>query len=343
MVFKATDFTGWREQDVREGIIAQLLERLGYEKGTQNDIRRELKLEYDKEIFGRPKKTDKPLKSFPDYILEIDKTWRWVIEAKPPTDPIGKAEVWQAYSYAKHHKVRAVLYCVCNGKELHIFRTDYLPEAALIRGFKYEEFESEFDTIKNILSPDSVRRTWPKIEIDTGKPLGLGLGSFLRITGGKFTYDHIRYNHPLLRHQTPPLLGDLNYTIVSGFIERNSEGKLLAMVAIRNPSIEAQRISETLGIDKMLLWSVDNEISSNPDQPTIFSYKAKYTMPTPRTSILGMRYRHPIPCEVDIVVNAYLEESSLKGNFDTKLRLKIVPMNTIIPVSIRGSLEAQVV
>jgi hypothetical protein len=40
MTFKPTDFSGWCEQDVREGIIAKLLERLGYEKGTQNDILR---------------------------------------------------------------------------------------------------------------------------------------------------------------------------------------------------------------------------------------------------------------------------------------------------------------
>lgn len=105
MIFKPINFTGWLEQDVREGIIAKLLERLGYEKGTENDILRgeQLTLEYDREVHGRPKKTDRQIRSFPDYILEVDKTWRWVIEAKPPTDEIGKKEIWQAYSYAKHH------------------------------------------------------------------------------------------------------------------------------------------------------------------------------------------------------------------------------------------------
>jgi hypothetical protein len=59
MLFKPTDFTGWVEQDVREGVIAKLLERLGYEKGTENDILRgeQLRLEYDREIYGWPKKT----------------------------------------------------------------------------------------------------------------------------------------------------------------------------------------------------------------------------------------------------------------------------------------------
>jgi hypothetical protein len=341
MVFKPIDFTGWCEQDVREGIIAKLLERLGYEKGTENDILRgeQLKLEYDREIFGRPKKTDRPLESFPDYILEVDKTWRWVIEAKPPTDEIGKKEVWQAYSYAKHHEVRAVLYCVCNGRELQIFRTDFMPEAALIKSFKYEEFEIEFDTIQNILSPNVIRKNWPKIEIDAGKPLGPGLRSFAQITGGRFTYNHVRMNHPLLKGQEPPLLRDLLFTIVSGFIERN-DGKLRAVVATRSPSIEAQRISEDLGIDKMDLWSDSAHISDDPGHPTIFSYSATYTMPPPQTSILNMRYPHAIPCVVHTNINAYLEESTIRGDFEANLRLGV--MNNTIPVSIRGSLEAQV-
>src|ERR1051325_10351600 len=106
MVFKPTDFKDWVEQDVREGIIAKLLERLGYEKGTENDILRgeQLKLEYDREVHGRPKKTDRPITSFPDYILEVDKTWRWVIEAKPPTDEIGKKEIWQGERQRKEQQ-----------------------------------------------------------------------------------------------------------------------------------------------------------------------------------------------------------------------------------------------
>jgi hypothetical protein len=242
MVFKPTDFTQWVEQDVREGIIAKLLERLDYEKGTKNDILRgeHLKLEYDREVHGRLKKSDRPIQSFPDYILEVDKTWRWVIEAKPPTDEIGKKEIWQAYSYAKHHEVRAVMYCVCNGRELHIFRTDFLPEAALIRAFKYEEFDGEFETIKNILAPDVIRKNWPKIEIDTGKPLGKGLRSFARVTGGSFKYEQVNFNHTLLRGQEPALLRDLFFTIVSGFIERADDGRLHAVVAIRSPSVEAR-------------------------------------------------------------------------------------------------------
>jgi hypothetical protein len=40
MVFKPVNFETWKEQDVREEIITPLLHRLGYEKDTENNIRR---------------------------------------------------------------------------------------------------------------------------------------------------------------------------------------------------------------------------------------------------------------------------------------------------------------
>jgi hypothetical protein len=342
MVFRPTDFKGWVEQDVREGIIAKLLEMLGYEKGTENDILRgeQLKLEYDRQVQGRPKKTDRPITSFPDYVLEVDRTWRWVIEAKPPSEEIGTKQIWQAYSYAKHHEVRAVMFCVCNGRELRIFRTDFLPEAALVRAFKYEEFDGEFDAISNILGPDVIRKTWPKIEIDAGKPLGKGLRSFATVTGGGFRYDEIRFNHPLMRGREPDLLKDLNFTIVSGFVERSDDGRLHAVVVIRSPSVEAQRISEDLGIDKMELWSDSPQLSDDPAHPTTFSHSSEYTMPAPRSSILNMRSPYPVSCVVHSTVNAYLEESAVKGDFEAAMSLSV--MGITIPATIRGSLEAQV-
>lgn len=343
MVFKPTDFKGWVEQDVREGVIEKLLERLGYEKGTENDILRgeQLKLEYDRELHGRPKKTDRPITSFPDYILEVDKTWRWVIEAKPPSDEIGKKEIWQAYSYAKHHEVRAVMFCVCNGKELQIFQTDLLPEAAPVRAFKYEEFESEFDVLGNILGPEVIRRTWPKIEIDTGKPLGKGLRSFATVTGGSFKYDEIRFNHPLLTGREPSLLRDLNFTVLSGFVERAEDGRLHAVVTTRSPSVEAQKISEDLGIDKMELWSESSQLSDDPAQPTTFSHSSEYTMPPTRLGILNMRSPYPVRCVVHTAVEAYLDESVVKGDFEARMRLSV--MGRTVPATIRGQLEAQMV
>jgi len=139
------------------------------------------------------------------------------------------------------------MYCVCNGKELKIFRTDFAPEAALVKEFKYQEFETEFDNIANILSPDVIRKTWPIIEIDSGKLLGKGLRSFAQVVGGTFAYRSMSSPHPLMRGMRMPMLADLLFTIVSGFVERIND-KLRVVVITRSPSIEGQRISESIGI-----------------------------------------------------------------------------------------------
>ncbi len=91
MIFKPKNFDKMLEQDVREDIITPLLHRLGYEKESENDIKREqfLILRYNKESLGRQKpKTDPPLSGYADYILEVKNRIRWVIEAKSPANPI---------------------------------------------------------------------------------------------------------------------------------------------------------------------------------------------------------------------------------------------------------------
>lgn len=128
---------------------------------------------------------------------------------------------------------------------------------------------------------------------------------------------------------------------MSGYIARGGDGRLHAVIAIRGPSAEAQRISEDLGIDKMELWSESSQLSEDPGQPTVFSYSAEYTMPPPRADILGMRHPYSMPYVVNTTVKAYLAESAVRGEFEADLRLRI--MNQTLPVTIRGSLEAQVV
>ncbi len=97
-----------------EGIIAPLLQKLGYRKGTHNHIIRELSLKYPRQSLGRKKKTDPRLRGSADYICEVQGekgTIRWVIEAKSPSnkidDPNGLSQAW---SYANHPEVKAIYY-----------------------------------------------------------------------------------------------------------------------------------------------------------------------------------------------------------------------------------------
>ncbi len=307
------DFTSWNEQDVREEIIAPLLRRLGYKKGTENNIRRgdQLKLEYAKEILGTPKKKDRPQVGFPDYILDAGSK-RWVIDAKSPDCQIGKWEIWQAYSYAKHHEVRAVCFCLCNGKELQIYSTNNKPENAHVKTIKYEDFESDFDTIANILSPETIRRAWPEVEIDMGKPLGPGLRSFARITGGSFTYTSNSLQNPLLN--------DLLFTVTGGFIERRQGEKLFAFITTRSPIASAQLLAEQMGFNKMELLSEDTVASTDQAKPNIFTSTDSFRIPR-GARILNANYPFDVDGWSKTTIRGWLYEGAFSGTFEALMHM----------------------
>jgi len=218
---------------VREDIITPLLHRLGYQQGTEHNIRRgtSLKIRIRRNYFGRPKANSFELRGEADYIIEAGRKVRWVIEAKSPQVPIDEDAVDQAFHYARHPEVRAVLFCLCNGRELQIYRTDYVPEESRLLSIPYEEFEQQFDRIANVLSPDSMLRTWPDVPIDVGSPLAPGLGSLVRIAAGTFRYTSV--------NTVGQGLEEFLFTVTGGAIQRDEGGKLIAYVTTQSPFASA--------------------------------------------------------------------------------------------------------
>jgi hypothetical protein len=224
MEFGPWNFDQMKEADVREDVIMPILQTLGYKKGTDNYIYREafLSLRYAREYFGRKdtaRDPQRPLSGFVDYICDIDKSIGWVIEAKAPdelVDPsVDPDAIEQAYTYSKHPEVRAVLFVVCNGRELRIFQTDLHPAKAELLRVTADEIATRWVEISNLLSPEQMKRRWPRIEIDTGRPLGMGLGSTARVTGG-----HIHY---LTNSRRIPQLADVIISITEGTIGAMTE------------------------------------------------------------------------------------------------------------------------
>ncbi|HEX3252616.1 MAG TPA: hypothetical protein VHS05_24465 [Pyrinomonadaceae bacterium] len=141
-----------------------------------------------------------------------------------------------------------------------------------------------------------------------------------------------------MRNMDVSFLRDLNFTIVGGFIERTNH-KMHAVVITRSPSVEGQRISESIGIDKIELWSDAIQISDTASEPTIFSYIANYTIPPARTRMFGMpTYGNSIPCTVKTTLRIHLAGSIVEGDFDASLTILVV--NQTIPVTMRGALVA---
>ncbi len=56
------DVEGANETDVREEVAAPFLTLLGYQRGTENDILRELSISYGHNFLGRKKNNDTPLR-----------------------------------------------------------------------------------------------------------------------------------------------------------------------------------------------------------------------------------------------------------------------------------------
>lgn len=310
MTFLPVNFQKWIEDDVREEILTPLLHRLGYRKDSENDIRRgnQLILKYPKIVFGTRKSKDKSLRGFADYILEVGGQIRWILEAKSPSNGILDADVGQALTYARHPEVNAVLFCLCDGRELRIYRSTSIPEAALLLSIKYQDFEAKFRLIEDILSPVAINRVWNNFPLITGEPIGYTLGSLAKISGGAFKYD-------LVNGKTSPF--PWNFYLVSGVIERDEEKKLVAVAKTHSPLEEGQLISEKIGTDQLEFFSTDSILSSDKSNPTIFYSNSDFTFPA-GTTLQNITYPVDVSYQADTILKGHLETTTFIGTFTSK-------------------------
>lgn len=109
----------FKEDSVREEIIAPLLRRIGYGSSGPNKIIRSKSLIHPYVLFGSQKRK---INIVPDYLITIEDKPCFVLDAKSPSEEITKGDnVSQVYSYAIHPEIRAGIYGLCNGKSLALF------------------------------------------------------------------------------------------------------------------------------------------------------------------------------------------------------------------------------
>ncbi len=312
MDFPDYDFNSLNETDIREEIIAPLLRYLGYRSGTSNNIVREQPLSYPKQFLGRKKQNDPILRGRADYICDVRGQVKWVIEAKAPGASLDKDAEEQSWSYANHPEIRAVYFCLTNGKEFQIFQTNRGAEADPIFECRYEKMDSSLSAIKNILSPDSILRDHPTYEVDYGIPIGPGLRSIVRITNGSIIYHS---NSIGLK----PLIG-LAMTITEGSVERNEKGKLEAYIETQVPYESLQKLNEKLGLHSSRLLSEHDTVSIDPKNPTVFSATTNHILPKGEMILdLTTWQENPFPMTVNVqtqtIATGYLEGNKFQGQF----------------------------
>lgn len=340
-MFESLDFLQLNEADIREEVIAPLLRRLGYRSGTDNNVIREqpLSLRYPRALLGRKNPNKDPLlRGKADYICEVPGPIRWVIEAKPPSAEITLDDIEQAFTYANHPEVRAVVYCVCNGHVLKAFQTNLGPDAEPPLSIQYSEFNERFDEIGNLLLPDSIRRDFRTYVVDTGKPLGPGIRSIVRVTGGQIEYLENSWDIPYLKNFVLAITG--------GSIERDESGHMVAVVKTLSPFASFQRLNERIGMNEIEATSEDSVVSTDPNSPTTFVSRRTVTFPQGEKVLNLATWREDvfqvnIPCETLTIAKGSLVGQLFSGQFFLSVSLS-VPGVTMAPLETVGRFEIHV-
>jgi Type I restriction enzyme R protein N terminus (HSDR_N) len=138
----------FKEDAVREELIVPILNRLGYAATGAHRITRSKSLVHPFVYIGT--KAYK-VNIFSDYLLSVDGSVGWVLDAKGPSEAIGTGRhVEQAYSYAIHPDVRASIYALCNGHVLAVF---HISQVAPILEVPLTEIDAQWDEVNNVLCP----------------------------------------------------------------------------------------------------------------------------------------------------------------------------------------------
>lgn len=306
MDFPIFNFNVMGEADVREEIVAPLIRHLGYRSGTEHDVIREQTLSYPKVSLGRQKNTDPLVRGRADYICVAGKQVRWVVEAKAPDAELDQTAEEQAWTYANHPEIRAVYFCVTNGREFKLFQTNRGPDAPAIFSCAYDQLAERLVAIGNVLAPASVLRDHPLQEVDVGLPIGPGLRSIVRITNGSISFDTNSMN---LR----PLMGML-MSITDGSVERNEQGRLEAHLSAVVPFQALQSLNEKFGLHQMHLLSTSEVVSTDLAKPTVFESTRHVTLPQGEVCLDMMTWKQvTLPMNIATVVHT-MATGVLRGN-----------------------------
>lgn len=117
--FSVLDLPSYKEDSVREDIVAPVLHRLGY--SASGDMRMDRSRSLSHPFVNIGSKSQK-IHIIPDYTLYFQDIPLLVLDAKAPSEAISKStHVEQAFSYAIHPDIRAPYYGLCNGRNWIIY------------------------------------------------------------------------------------------------------------------------------------------------------------------------------------------------------------------------------
>lgn len=164
--FQVLDDPDFKEDSVREEIVSPILKALGYGVKKPHKIIRSKGLKHPFVSIGSARQK---ITCVPDYLIEVEDRYAWVLEAKGPGENIlSGRHVEQAYSYAIHSEIRVPLFALCNGTEFVLF---HISNDKPLIYFKMELLSAYFENLAKYLAPSNAL----KIDFKLAKDLGLHL------------------------------------------------------------------------------------------------------------------------------------------------------------------------
>jgi Type I restriction enzyme R protein N terminus (HSDR_N) len=146
--FTALNDPGYKEDAVREDIIAPILRKAGYQPTGTQRMERSKPLVHPFVMIGSKKRR---INIIPDYTLYDGALALMVLEAKAPNEPIVLSEhVEQAFSYAIHQDIRCRHYALCNGRQLAFYDVGTLSPLLLIN---CQEVSARWEEVEKYLRP----------------------------------------------------------------------------------------------------------------------------------------------------------------------------------------------
>jgi len=145
--FSQLNSPDFKEDSVREILILPLLSALGYQN---KQIVRSKTLQHPFLKIGSKKR---PINLIPDYLLKVEDSYAWVLDAKSPNENIKTGDnVEQVFSYSIHPEIRSKFFALCNGKAFSLFRQD---QQQPILYFELNDIEQYWEQLSDFLSSNS--------------------------------------------------------------------------------------------------------------------------------------------------------------------------------------------
>lgn len=327
------------EAAVRAEIIAPLLRLLGYQSNTDNEILYEVSLRHPWISLGRPKPTDPPARGKADYVCRAGRRIAWVLEAKSDAADITAEAIAQAYSYARHHEIRAIYFCLCTASEFRVYATDGTPDEPALLSVDPRDTQQAVEVLRPLLGPAALLRRWADRVADSQPPIGPGLLSFAQVLRGSVVYQHWT---PVMPH-----MDGMTVPVTSGAVQRTENG-LLAYWESQAPFAGIQRLLERLGLTRVEACSESTSLSADPASPTVFAVRASVIFPRGETLRDFNKHedvvlKQDIHCALKVTATGVLVGASFRGPLvlEVEYRSQAEDLEPIARVIGRGTFEFQ--